>query len=73
MRRVDERVDALSAKMGGETVDCHRSRRFAPARLRLRLGGASGERQRHREIVACRQARGERSRFGRAAEDEDLS
>ena len=73
MRRVDQRIDALGAKIGREPVDAAEA--AAPDRhgLRQRLGRAAGERQRHGEIGATRQFLRERPRFGRAAEDKDFS
>ena len=73
MRRVDQRIDAFGAKIGGEAVGAAEA--AAPDRhgLRQRLGRAAGQRQRHGEIVALRQCVGERPRFGRAAKDKDMS
>ena len=73
MRRVDQRIDALGAKIGREAVDAAEA--AAPDRhgLRQRLGRAAGERQRHGEIGTPGQVLRERPRFGRTAEDKDFS
>ena len=71
--RVDQRIDAFSAKIRSEALSAAEA--AAPDRHGLRqwLGRAACERQRHGKIVALRQFFRERPRFGRAAEDKDMS
>ncbi len=71
MRGVDQCIDALGGEMRGqaprtpEATDPHRNR------LRNRICGAARERQRHRQIVASREALGQASRLRGAAENKD--
>jgi hypothetical protein len=70
MRRVDQAVDALRCEMSGEargpaeTADTYRHR------MRHRIAGAAGERERDVEIGARREPLGQAPRLGGAAENE---
>ena len=71
MRRIDQDVDRFRAEIGGETLGAAETADPHRNRLRRRRGGAAGERQRHREIGARRQALREPPRLRGAAENED--
>ena len=71
MRRIDQEVDRFGAEPSGEADGAAETADAYQNRLRRRRRGAPGERQRHREIGARRQALGELPRLRGAAENED--
>jgi len=71
MRGVDQRGNALGAQVSGETFGAAKPADPHRHRLRRRVCGTTGERQRDLRVGAPAQAFRKPARFERAAEDED--
>lgn len=73
MRGVDQEIDRLRAEIIDEAGHAAEAAAAHGHGLRGGIDRAAGERQRHGEIVAVRQARGKFAGFGRSAQYEDAS
>jgi len=73
MRGIDQRIDALGCEIRGKARGAPEAADPPRHRLRHRICGAARKRQRHREIVAAREALGQASRLRGAAENKDAS
>ena len=69
--RIDQDVDALGGEIFGEPLAAAEAADPQRDALRRRRGGAAGERQRHREIVAARELLRKLTGFRGTAEDKD--
>jgi hypothetical protein len=72
MRGVDQGIDALALQIFGEAGGATKTAAAHRHGLAHRPRGAAGERDRHVAVAAPGEALGQRARFRRAAEDEDL-